>query len=105
MKLKTKLLFALLVVLAIICVCGTAKATDEVVTEEYVQNILDAVPDSMELDIPEIEYIKSEALNRYTYSEIFESKQIDTSKINMNIRPIRIIYSMIEMVFILQVYQ
>ena len=93
MKLKTKLLFALLVVLAIICVCGTAKATDEVVTEEYVQNILDAVPDSMELDIPEIEYIKSEALIQEQLDEIFESKQIDTSKINMNIRPIRIIYS------------
>ena len=94
MKLKTKLLVALLVVLAIICVCGTAKATDEVVTEEYVQNILDAIPDSMDLDIKESEYEKSETLIQEQLDEIFASKQIDTSKVEMRVNPVRIIHAL-----------
>lgn len=94
MKLKTKLLVTLLVVLATICVCSTVKATEEVVTEEYVQNILDAIPDSMYLDIPEVEYEKSETLIQEQIDEIFESKQIDTSKVEMRVNPVRIIYAL-----------
>lgn len=94
MKLKTKLLVTLLVVLATICVCSTVKATEEVVTEEYVQNILDAVPDSMYLDIPEVEYEKSETLIQEQLDEIFENKQIDTSKVEMRVNPVRIIYAL-----------
>ena len=75
MKLKTKLLVVLLVVLAIICLCGTVKATDEEVTDEYVQNILNAIPDSMYLDIPEVEYEKSETLIQEQLDEIFEKNK------------------------------
>ena len=94
MKLKTKLLVVLLVVLAIICLCGTVKATDEEVTDEYVQNILNAIPDSMYLDIPEVEYEKSETLIQEQLDEIFEKNKIDTSKVEILINPVQIYYGM-----------
>lgn len=98
MKLKTKLLVVLLVVLTIICVCNTVKATDEVFTEddEYIQNILNAIPDSMDLDIKESEYEKAQSLVEENVNEAFASKQVDTSEVEIEVSTNGINYTLLD---------
>lgn len=81
---KTKINFKILLALGIVLVgmlvfnMNTVKATE--VTEEYLQGIIDKIPNTMNLDIPEIEFQKVDNIILSNIESILKKENIEYEK-------------------------
>lgn len=92
MKVKGKIVSILLLFIVLLAIINVnqVKATDEKevtieVLNENVQKILEAIPNNMELDIPEVEYKKATKLVENKLDEIFEGKQLNLDETTIDI--------------------
>lgn len=87
MKLKTNLKFLLVlgVIFLSLLLFNTNAVNAVEVTEEYLQQMLDVLPNEITIDIPEIEYQKGEGLIKEKIKEIWRNNNISTEEININV--------------------
>lgn len=83
-KNKIKFLLFLGIILSMIFIfnVNTSNATE--ITEDDLQKIIDALPDTINLDIPEIECEKADDLLEQQVKEILTNKDIDIKDIELN---------------------
>ena len=85
MKTKVKILCTLFITFFIMFLIGTTnKVQATSVTEEYLQNMLNVVPNEIELNIKESEYEKAESIVKQKVEEIWKGKNIDTEGIGIS---------------------
>ena len=85
MKTKVKILCTLFITFFIMFLIGTTnKVQATSVTEEYLQNMLNVVPNEIELNIKESEYEKAESIVKQKVEEIWKEKNIDTEGISIS---------------------
>ena len=85
MKTKVKILCTLFITFFIMFLIGTTnKVQATSVTEEYLQNMLNVVPNEIELNIKESEYEKAESIVKQKVEEIWKEKNIDTEGIGIS---------------------
>ena len=85
MKTKVKILCTLFITFLIMFLIGTTnKVQATSVTEEYLQNMLNVVPNEIELNIKESEYEKAESIVKQKVEEIWKEKNIDTEGIGIS---------------------
>ncbi len=78
MKLKTKILIVTVIALfAVIIGATNVKAAE--ITEEYLQNMLDVLPESMDINLKESEYEKASAEIEKQVKAIWQEKGINTT--------------------------
>lgn len=86
MKKPISLLLSIIMLLSITAGLGIsayAETDDSEVTEEYLQYMLDLIPDEMSLDIPEVEYEKAAQLVENNAREIWKNNGIDLTGIDV----------------------
>lgn len=82
-KIIIKLLLELFIVLTIISICNNVNANDTITENNNIQTIKNAVPDSMVLDIKEIEFEQAPDLVKTKLEEILKNKGIDISELSI----------------------
>ncbi len=84
MKLKTKSLIIFVIALFTVLICATSVKAAEV-TEETLQQMLDAIPNEMNLDIPESECDKADVEVEKQVKQKWQEKGIDTTNVDVDI--------------------
>ena len=85
MKSKVKILSTLIIALFIMFLVGTTNNVQAAgITEEYLQNMLNVLPDEIELGIKESEYEKAESIVKQKVEEIWKEKNINIDGIDIS---------------------
>ena len=85
MKSKVKILSTLIIALFIMFLVGTTNNVQAAgITEEYLQNMLNVLPDEIELGIKESEYEKAESIVKQKVEEIWKEKNINIEGIDIS---------------------
>ena len=83
MKTKTKIILTIIAMLVIVCLfnIGTVNAA----TNEELQHMLDILPNEISLDIPEVEFEKTNTLIENKIKDIWQQQGIDASNCEITI--------------------
>lgn len=83
MKTKTnlKILLALGLILIAMIIFNANPVSAKEVTEDYLQNILDKIPNAMNLDIPEVEFEKADDIVRTNVKNVLNKENIEYEEI------------------------
>lgn len=85
LKTKAKYIITLITVFIVMCLLNISTVQAVEITETEIQEIIDSIiPDTMNLDIPEIEYKKAKELVPANIKRILEEKSIQYEEVNRN---------------------